>query len=159
MLLDQLLTAYSRFPHQPGKGVLYERLMPLVSGAWKVPRLCTRFGVRLECDLNDKVTREIYYTGFNRIDCRVLKRFVRPENIILNAGANVGYFSLLCAKWMHGKGAVHSFEPFPDTARRFQRNLETEPGPPTHRPLVPSSSLGLRRHCRNERSRPGQPRM
>jgi FkbM family methyltransferase len=123
MLLDQLLTAYSHLPHHPGKGLVYDRLLPFAKDAWQTPRLRTRFGVRFECDLNDKVPRLIYYTGFDRKDCRILRRLVKPGNVIVDAGANVGYFSLLFANWMRGQGAVHAFEPFPETAARFDRNL------------------------------------
>jgi FkbM family methyltransferase len=66
----------------------------------------------------------IYYTGFDRKDCRIVRRLVKPGDVIIDAGANVGYFSLLFAKWLRGKGNVHAFEPFPETARRFGRNLE-----------------------------------
>jgi FkbM family methyltransferase len=127
MLLDQLLTAYGHLPHHPGKGTLYEQLLPFVKDAWQGPRLCTRFGVHFECDLNDKVTRLIYYTGFDRKDCRILKHVVKPGSVIVDAGANVGYFSLLFAKWMRGQGAIHAFEPFPETAERFERNLKLNP--------------------------------
>jgi len=127
MLLDQLLVAYGHFPHHPGKGVLYERLLPHVERAWGQPRLRTRFGVRFECDLRDKVTREIYYIGFDRKDCRILKRLVKPGDVVIDAGANIGYFSLLFAKWMGVRGIVHAFEPFPESARRFERNLGLNP--------------------------------
>jgi FkbM family methyltransferase len=70
------------------------------------------------------MTREIYYVGFDRKDCRILRRLVKPGDVILDAGANVGYFSLLFAKWLHGSGMVHAFEPFAETIRRFERNLE-----------------------------------
>jgi FkbM family methyltransferase len=124
MLLDRLLVAYSYLPHHPGKGVVYDRLLPFVRGAWQKPRLRRRFGARFECELNEKVTRLIYYTGFDPKDCRIVRRLVRSGDVILDAGANVGFYSLLAAKWMRGNGAVHAFEPFPETARRFERNLE-----------------------------------
>jgi len=127
MLLDRVLVAYSHFPNHPGKYLIYRRLMPLVSAAWNGPRLRARYGVRFECDLKDTVTREIYYTGFDNRACRILRRIVKPGHVIFDAGANVGYFSLLCAKWLCGKGTVHSFEPFPETARRFERNLGLNP--------------------------------
>lgn len=73
------------------------------------------------------VPREIYYTGFDRRDCRVLKHLVKPGAVMLDVGANIGYFSLLCAKWMGGEGVVHSFEPFPSTVARFERNLDLNP--------------------------------
>lgn len=127
MLLDQLLVAYGHLPHHPGKGMLYDRFLPHVERTWGLPRLRTRFGVRFECDLHDKVTREIYYIGFDRKDCRILKRLVKPGDVVIDAGANIGYFSLLFAKWMGGRGIVHAFEPFPESARRFKRNLELNP--------------------------------
>jgi FkbM family methyltransferase len=127
VILDRLLVAYSYFPNHPGKGLIYDQLMPFVKGGWKAPRVRARYGVRFECDLKDKVTREIYYTGFSNRDCRILKGLVKPGQVILDAGANVGYFSLLCAKWLRGRGTVHSFEPFPETGQRFERNLELNP--------------------------------
>jgi len=127
MLLDKLLVAYSHLPHHPGKGSVYERLLPRVRDSWQAPRLRTRYGVRFECDLNDKPAREIYYSGFELKDCRVLKRLVKRGSVAIDAGANIGYYSLLIAKWMDGEGAVHAFEPFPETAQRFERNLKLNP--------------------------------
>lgn len=127
MLLDRLLVAYSHVPNHPGKGKLYDRLMPLAGPTWTEPRLRTRYGVRFECDMNDKLTREIYYTGFDNRDCRVLRNLVKPGDVILDAGANIGYFTLLCAKWLRGRGAVHAFEPFPETYARLERNVNLNP--------------------------------
>lgn len=140
MLLDQFLVAYSHFPHHPGKGVLYDRLLPFVRDTWQAPRLRTRFGVRFECDLNDKVPRLIYYTGFDRKDCRVLQHLVKAGSVVVDAGANVGYFALLFARWLRGAGVVHAFEPFPETAIRFERNLQLNPD---LEPLVRLHRLGL----------------
>lgn len=127
-LLDRALVAYSYLPHHPGKGAIYERAMRLVEPTWDKPRFRTRFGVRFECDLADKLMREIYYVGFDRRDYLVLRRLVKPGNVVFDVGANIGYFSLLFAKWLRGTGTVHAFEPFPDTIRRFQRNFDLNPG-------------------------------
>jgi FkbM family methyltransferase len=126
-ILDRALVAYSYLPHHPGKAVIYEHAMPRVESTWDKPRFRTRFGVRFECDLADKLTREIYYVGFDRRDCRVLRGFVKRGDVILDVGANIGYFSLLFAKWLRGTGAVHAFEPFPATILRFERNLDLNP--------------------------------
>jgi FkbM family methyltransferase len=126
-LLDQLLVAYGHLPHHPGKGKVYDRLLPLVKGTWRTPRLRTRFGVCFECDLNDKLTRYLYYQGLWRRDCRILARLIKPGQVIIDAGANIGYFAFLFAKWMRGNGIVHAFEPFPGTAMRFERNLALNP--------------------------------
>jgi FkbM family methyltransferase len=125
--IDHALVAYSYLPNHPGKSKIYERLLPYVSSTWDAPRLRERFGVKFECDLRDKVSRYIYYTGFDRRNCLVLKRLIKPGNTVFDIGANIGYFGLLFAKWMRGAGTVHAFEPFPQTARRFERNLDLNP--------------------------------
>jgi FkbM family methyltransferase len=85
-------------------------------------------GVRFECDLNDHVGRHIYYSIFERRDALRLSRIVKPGHTIIDAGANIGYYSLLFAKWLKGSGSVHAFEPFPSTAQSFLRNLQLNPG-------------------------------
>jgi FkbM family methyltransferase len=125
--IDRALVAYGYLPHHPGMDRIYEHLLPYVRPTWDRLRIRTRFGVRFECDLRDLVAREIYYTGFARRDCRVLKRLIKPGNVVLDVGANIGYFSLLFAKWMHGAGTVHAFEPFPHSAKRFGSNLDLNP--------------------------------
>lgn len=126
-ILDRALTVYSYLPHHPGKGWIYDRVLPTASGTWDKPRIRSRFGVKFECDLRDKLAREIYFVGFVRRDCRVLRGLIRPGQVILDIGANIGYFSLLFAKWLRGKGEVYAFEPFPATKRRLERNLELNP--------------------------------
>ena len=70
VVLDKFLVWHSYLRRYPGKTALYRRLMPFVQPTWIRPRLRTRFGVRFECDLRDKVPRGIYYTGYNRRNCR-----------------------------------------------------------------------------------------
>jgi FkbM family methyltransferase len=126
-MLDRALVAYSHLPHHPGKGLIYDRILARFGSMGDKPRRRARFGIQFECDLTDKLTRELYYVGFDRRDCRVLRQIVKPGYVILDIGANIGYFSLLFAKWMRGTGAVHAFEPFPCTRRRFERNLDLNP--------------------------------
>ena len=83
--------------------------------------------MKFECDLRDKLAREIYFVGFVRRDCRILRHLIKPGDVVLDVGANIGYFSLLFAKWLRGKGKVHAFEPFPNTVQRLKRNLELNP--------------------------------
>jgi FkbM family methyltransferase len=44
--------------------------------------------------------------------------------VVLDVGANIGYYSLQFAKW---RAVVHAFEPYPDTARKLRHNLELNP--------------------------------
>jgi FkbM family methyltransferase len=65
--------------------------------------------------------------NLERRDLFRLSRIVKPGQTIVDAGANVGYYSLLFAKWLSGSGSIHAFEPFPGTAKRFVRNLQLNP--------------------------------
>ncbi len=122
-MLSAILAAYGSLPHHPGKGKLIEPLLPPL-GDTHERRMRTRLGIRFECDLDDKLTRAIYYSGFAFPDVRALKRIIRRGSVVLDVGANIGYYSLLFAKL---GAAVHAFEPFPDTLCKLRRNLELNP--------------------------------
>lgn len=125
MILQRLISVYGSLPHHPGKGLLIDRLLPQISSEFSQTKLRTCDGVKFECDLRDKLARELYYYGFNRRDSRVLRTFITPDTVAVDAGANIGYFSLLMAKW--GASKVYSFEPFPETAAKFRANLSLNP--------------------------------
>lgn len=44
-------------------------------------------------------------------------------DVVLDIGANVGWFSLVAAKYIGAKGKVHAFEPRPDTGRALARTI------------------------------------
>jgi FkbM family methyltransferase len=45
----------------------------------------------------------------------IVKQLVKPGDCVVDAGANVGYVTLLLSRWVGEKGCVHSFEPVPET--------------------------------------------
>jgi hypothetical protein len=75
-MLSAILSAYGALPHHPGKGKLIQPFLPPL-GALHERRMRTRFGIRFECDLDDKLSRAIYYSGFDLPDVRALKRIIR----------------------------------------------------------------------------------
>jgi len=46
---------------------------------------------------------------------QAVKRLVKPGDCVVDAGANVGYVTLLLSRWVGETGSVHSFEPVPET--------------------------------------------
>ena len=48
---------------------------------------------------------------------------LRAGNVVLDIGANVGWFSLLAAKCIGEDGTVHAFEPQPQTAAMLRRTI------------------------------------
>ena len=50
--------------------------------------------------------------------------FIKPGMTVIDIGANKGYFSLLAAKILNGKGRILSFEPEPGNCFWIRKNIE-----------------------------------
>ncbi len=94
-------------------------------------RLVERFGPRLadgplqsrlpngcvvSCNLGDFIERQVYFMGvFEPIESFLFSRLLRPGMTVIDAGANIGQYTLLAASAVGSGGSVHSFEPIPAT--------------------------------------------
>jgi FkbM family methyltransferase len=54
----------------------------------------------------------------------LLRRFVVPGGVVIDAGAHLGFFTLLCAQLVGPRGSVHSFECDPRLAPRLRGHVE-----------------------------------
>jgi len=54
----------------------------------------------------------------------LLLRLLRPGDVFVDVGANIGYFSVLAASVVGAQGAVFAFEPDPDNYRLLRANAE-----------------------------------
>lgn len=54
----------------------------------------------------------------------LFKKFIKPGDVVLDLGANIGYFSLLSARLTGPTGKVFSFEPEPNNFRYLTENLK-----------------------------------
>lgn len=54
---------------------------------------------------------------------KVLQRLIRPGDVFVDVGANVGLLSLVAAHALGGSGSIVAFEPFPRTAQLLERTL------------------------------------
>jgi len=69
-------------------------------------------------------TRHLWFRGYMEYDEEYfLRQYVKPDMTIIDAGANVGYISLLMAKRVLPGGSVHSFEPLSCTFDVLCRNI------------------------------------
>lgn len=57
----------------------------------------------------------------------LFKRVIKPGMVVLDVGANIGYFSVLAAGLVGSSGEVHAFEPVPTCFYQLQRNLAVFP--------------------------------
>lgn len=78
-----------------------------------------------DCDLQDLIAREVCLTGYYEPPVtRLVQRLARPGGLVVDAGANWGYFSLLAASTVGERGKVIALEPDPRQFARLARNIE-----------------------------------
>lgn len=54
----------------------------------------------------------------------IFKRYIKEGMTVIDAGAYIGYFSILSSRLVGNTGAVYSFEPSPDNAAVLRKNVE-----------------------------------
>src|SRR5687767_10802635 len=65
-------------------------------------------GQLLKVDLSSSVGRSIYIRGVYEPEVeRCLRSILRPGDVFIDVGANVGYFSIISSQLVGGSGEVH----------------------------------------------------
>lgn len=81
-------------------------------------------GASFACDLGDQISREVCLTGlYEPPVTRVVQQHLRPGGIVVDVGANWGYFSLLAAPTVGDTGSVFALEPDPRQFEALSRNI------------------------------------
>ncbi len=94
-------------------------------------RLPSGAHIRARLDLADEFCRTWYYWGYERYEpgvARLLTRLARERRVIVEAGANIGYYTLLMAAAQPQGGVIHAFEPRPEVFGRLRENVALNPG-------------------------------
>jgi FkbM family methyltransferase len=101
------------------------------SAAWQLykrtirqPFTITRYGLAFRChsDSGD-AARMIYFNGFpDPQEMAFCERYLRSGDNVIDAGANVGLYTLFFASLVQG-GRILAFEPDPTAARRLRENV------------------------------------
>ena len=96
----------------PTRGRFEARLAPDIGGA------------TFACDLSDQLSREACFTGlYEPPFTRVFQRQLRPGAVVVDAGANWGYFTLIAAAAAGPSGRVIALEPDPRQFPILERNI------------------------------------
>ena len=107
-------------------GYLYQAMEaygPSLSDGGRLPSRLPD-GSMIECDLRDHVERQMYFLGaYEPIEAYLFTRLVRPGLTVVDAGANVGQYTLLAASGVGPTGAVHCFEPVAANFARLEAHL------------------------------------
>jgi FkbM family methyltransferase len=79
--------------------------------------------VRLRLYADDELSRLIYCEDFEWQERGFLNGFLRPSDVFVDVGANLGLFTVLAARRVGPGGRVLAFEPSPRAFRRLQENV------------------------------------
>ena len=63
------------------------------------------------------------FSSFEPYTTELFQRAIRPDSVVLDIGAQLGYFSLLAARWTGPKGKVFAFEPAPSNFALLESNV------------------------------------
>lgn len=73
---------------------------------------------------SDWVDRYLFIEGeYEAANLQILKSVCKPGSVVIDLGANVGWFTLAAANIAGPTGAVFSFEPAPEIFTRLSRNV------------------------------------
>lgn len=81
-------------------------------------------GIKMHLDLGDKLSYAIYLDDFEPWERCFVRRFLKPGDIFLDIGANIGLFTLIAGQTVGPNGQVHAFEPCTTTYERLQANVQ-----------------------------------
>ena len=81
-------------------------------------------GVKLRLNFDSALSKLIYCYNFELLERKFLNHFLRPGDIFIDVGANIGLFTLIAAKLVGKKGLVYAFEPCTLTCDRLQYNVK-----------------------------------
>ena len=117
---------YVRHTYFPGVDTRHSRLAAayhrFVHDAGRLEQVETTSGFRMYLDEPDSlrlsVTRE-----FEPSETRFFRGHVQPGQVVVDVGANIGYFTLLFARQVGPTGHVYAFEPEPRNFELLERNI------------------------------------
>ena len=86
------------------------------------PRTAEVHGHKMFLDPNDSLRLSLWGV-YEPFETRLFMDHVKSGDVVLDIGANIGYYTLLAAKLVGAEGSVHAFEPDPDNFALLQKNV------------------------------------
>jgi FkbM family methyltransferase len=84
-------------------------------------REACRQGMRWDLDISDNLQRRLYLVGsYESLTLDALASYVRPTDVVLDVGANIGAIALPLARRLSGPGRVVAVEAAADTVERLR---------------------------------------
>ena len=97
------------------------RRLPAAEGLQVYDGIQGRLRMRLDLDVNYE--RQIYLNARDIVMLEVVRRILRPEDVYVDVGANLGVLVLVAAERIGPGGRIFAFEPSPHVSERLEENL------------------------------------
>jgi FkbM family methyltransferase len=111
-------------PDHRGKWRVISVLKHLTPPLQKAKVLAEREHLKWSIDPSDHVQSQLLWYGTkDRWEIYHLQRLVKPGSVILDIGANFGYYSLALANFLRSDCTVYAFEPNPGTYQTLCDNI------------------------------------
>lgn len=66
----------------------------------------------------------VFDNAWEPFETEIFKREIKPGDVVVDLGANIGYYTLLAASLVGPGGKVYAFEPEPDNFALLKKNVE-----------------------------------
>ena len=77
------------------------------------------------CDLRQPAWRDVYLLGtYEPMDTAIVSKMIARGDVVLDIGANIGWYTTLFRRLVGSSGAVHSFEPVPSAFAQLKMNVD-----------------------------------
>ncbi len=92
--------------------------------ALNIPGLDAELQLEVHQSADVHISTQIRDSGiWEPFETELFRRLLKPGDVCIDVGANIGYFSVLAAHCVGASGQVFAFEPAPDNAELLRRNI------------------------------------
>ena len=89
-----------------------------------IATITIRPGILITLHLDDHIDNIIWWNGYyEKNPTRLFLDLLNPDDIVIDVGANIGYYSILAASRIGRGGKVYAFEPVSSIYRRLLANV------------------------------------
>jgi len=78
---------------------------------------------KMYLDSSDSLRLSINDT-YEEFETKIVKKIIKPGDVVFDIGANIGYYTLIFAKLVEPSGKVFSFEPEPTNYELLKKNVK-----------------------------------
>lgn len=81
--------------------------------------------VQFELNIDDWIQQNLYFLGtYHEKELLFVDNFLKKGDVFIDAGANIGLFSLVASRKIENEGQVFAFEPYSKSYNKILRHLE-----------------------------------